>query len=127
MPLIRAQKQSEQLEEMERGHIVGLQEAGWCIERFMAQLVICAKGGATHQKTADIMDTLDQGADNAQRDLEQQTIAVFVIRREGDGLQEPPEDIGLVIEGVTVLRELSSVASACALLLASESVKQERV
>uniref|UniRef100_A0A3B1JV88 Uncharacterized protein n=1 Tax=Astyanax mexicanus TaxID=7994 RepID=A0A3B1JV88_ASTMX len=38
-------------------------------------------------------------------DLEQQTIAVFVIRRGGGGAQEPPEDVGIVIEGVTVLHE----------------------
>ncbi|XP_028461691.1 uncharacterized protein LOC114573615 [Perca flavescens] len=128
-------------------------------DKFMAQLdmhssqlikVIRAKGGATRQKTANIMDTLDQtvdinlrrecvlkalavflgedahdlikeyldsGADDAQRDLEQLTMAVFVIRKEGEGLQEPPEDIGIVIEGVEVLHELTSVASACALLL----------
>uniref|UniRef100_A0A3B4V0F7 Uncharacterized protein n=1 Tax=Seriola dumerili TaxID=41447 RepID=A0A3B4V0F7_SERDU len=60
---------------------------------------------------------VDSGADDAQRDLEQLTMAVFVIRKEGKGLQEPPEDIGIVIEGVEVLHELTSVASACALLL----------
>lgn len=54
---------------------------------------------------------------DAQRDMEQLTMAVFVIRKEGEGLQEPPEDIGIVIEGVEVLHELTSVASACALLL----------
>ena len=31
--------------------------------------------------------------------------------------QEPPEDMGIVIEGVKVLYGLTSVASACALLL----------
>uniref|UniRef100_A0A8C3AW90 Uncharacterized protein n=1 Tax=Cyclopterus lumpus TaxID=8103 RepID=A0A8C3AW90_CYCLU len=54
---------------------------------------------------------------DAQRDLEQLTLAVFVIRKEGEGLQELPEDIGIVIEGVQVLHGLTSVASACALLL----------
>lgn len=46
-------------------------------------------------------------------------MAVFVIRKEGEGLQEPPEDIGIVIEGAlhVVLHELTLVASACALLL----------
>ncbi|KAE8287211.1 hypothetical protein D5F01_LYC15180 [Larimichthys crocea] len=96
--------------------------------KFMAQLdvhssqlikVIRAKGGATRQKIANIMDTLDQdcGADDVQRDLDQVTMAVFVIRKEGEGLQEPPADIGIVTEGVEVLHELTSVASACALLL----------
>uniref|UniRef100_A0A3B4D8X7 Uncharacterized protein n=1 Tax=Pygocentrus nattereri TaxID=42514 RepID=A0A3B4D8X7_PYGNA len=49
--------------------------------------------------------------------LEQLTMAVCAIRREGEGLLEPPEDIGIVIEGVEVLHELTSFASACALLL----------
>lgn len=44
-------------------------------------------------------------------------MAVFVIRKEGVGQQEPPADIGIVIDGVEVLHELKSVASACALLL----------
>ncbi|KAL7861551.1 hypothetical protein SRHO_G00129920 [Serrasalmus rhombeus] len=126
-------------------------------EKFMAQSdmhsselikVIRTKGGATCQKTTDIMDTLDKTADihvrrecvlkalifflgenaddlikeytdsdYAQRDLEQLTMAVLAIRGEGEGLREPPEDIGIVIEGVEVLHELTSVASACALLL----------
>ncbi|KAL7831297.1 hypothetical protein SRHO_G00308000 [Serrasalmus rhombeus] len=95
-------------------------------EKFMAQLdmysselikVIHAKGGATRQKTTDIMDTLDKDSDYTQRDLEQLTMAVFAICREGEVLQESPEDIGIVIEGVEVLHELTSVASACALLL----------
>lgn len=44
-------------------------------------------------------------------------MAVFVIRKEGEGLQEPPEDIGIVIEGMAVLNNLTSVASALVLLL----------
>ncbi|XP_032429553.1 uncharacterized protein LOC116726778 [Xiphophorus hellerii] len=55
--------------------------------------------------------------DGAQMELKQLTMAVFVIRKEGEGLKEPPEDIGIVIEGVEVLHDLTSVASACALLL----------
>uniref|UniRef100_A0A3B1IL01 Uncharacterized protein n=1 Tax=Astyanax mexicanus TaxID=7994 RepID=A0A3B1IL01_ASTMX len=38
------------------------------------------------------------------------------------GPQEPPEDIGIVIDGVTVSQELSSVASACASPLGLMSV-----
>ena len=44
-------------------------------------------------------------------------MAVFVILKEQEGLQEPPKDIGIVTEGVEVLYELTLVASACALLL----------
>ncbi|KAK7916387.1 hypothetical protein WMY93_012148 [Mugilogobius chulae] len=51
------------------------------------------------------------------RDLEDVTMAVFVIHTEVHCLEEPPVDIGVVIEGVEVLNGLSSVASACALLL----------
>ncbi|AWP18314.1 putative sterile alpha motif domain-containing protein 3-like [Scophthalmus maximus] len=42
----------------------------------------------------------DSRAGLAETELEQLTMAVFVIRKEGEGLQEPPEDIGIVIEGV---------------------------
>ena len=59
----------------------------------------------------------DSGPEDIQRDLEHLTVAVFVIRKDGEGPQEPPEDIGIVIEGVKVLHGLTSVASACALLL----------
>uniref|UniRef100_A0A8C2GEW4 Uncharacterized protein n=1 Tax=Cyprinus carpio TaxID=7962 RepID=A0A8C2GEW4_CYPCA len=48
--------------------------------------------------------------------MEQLTMAVYVIRKEG-GHHEPPADIGVVIEGVKVLNELPSFTSACALLL----------
>ena len=41
------------------------------------------------------------------RDLEQLTMAVFVIWKEGEGLQEPPEDNGIVTDGVEVLHELT--------------------
>ena len=59
----------------------------------------------------------DSGQEDIQRDLEHLTVAVFVIRKDGEGLQEPPEDIGIVIKGMKVLHGLTSVASACALLL----------
>ncbi|KAI3355672.1 hypothetical protein L3Q82_004269 [Scortum barcoo] len=48
-------------------------------------------------------DSGDNSAEDVHRDLEQLTTAVFVIRKEGEGLQEPPADIGIVIEGVEVL------------------------
>ncbi|KAM7406560.1 hypothetical protein PAMP_000931 [Pampus punctatissimus] len=58
-----------------------------------------------------IKEYLDCGADDVQRDLEQVTMAVFVIRKEGEGLQEPPEDIGIVIEGVELLIDKPDCAS----------------
>lgn len=56
-------------------------------------------------------------AENAERDLEQLTMVIFVIRKDGEGEQEPPEDVGIVVEGVEALHELSSVSSAFSLLL----------
>ena len=42
-------------------------------------------------------------------------MAVCVIREEDDPLQ-PPQDVGVVIEGVEVLNKLPSVTHACAML-----------
>ena len=53
--------------------------------------------------------------DDAERGLQQCTMAVFVIREEEDPLQ-PRRDVGIIIEGVEVLNELPSVAHGCALL-----------
>uniref|UniRef100_A0A3B5QX17 Uncharacterized LOC111611868 n=2 Tax=Xiphophorus maculatus TaxID=8083 RepID=A0A3B5QX17_XIPMA len=64
-----------------------------------------------------IKEYCGSSGDDAQMELKQLTMAMFVIRKEGEGLKEPPEDIGIVIEGVEVLQDLTSVASACALLL----------
>ncbi|KAJ4947587.1 hypothetical protein JOQ06_009622 [Pogonophryne albipinna] len=64
-----------------------------------------------------IKEYLDSRTDDLQKEMEELTMGVFVIRKEGEGLQEPPADIGIIIEGVEVLNELPSVASACALLL----------
>ncbi|XP_078029677.1 uncharacterized protein LOC144466491 [Epinephelus lanceolatus] len=55
-----------------------------------------------------------QSADDAETELEHTTMAIFVLR-DGDALS-PPEDIGLVIDGAEVLNDLSSIASAYAML-----------
>ncbi|KAG1948907.1 hypothetical protein F2P79_012450 [Pimephales promelas] len=60
---------------------------------------------------------LDKQRDDWEGELEQFTMAVYVIRKEGGEHHEPPADIGVVIEGVKVLNELPSFTSACALLL----------
>ena len=52
----------------------------------------------------------------AESELEQVTMAIFIVRKDGDPLRHP-EDIGVVIEGVEVLNNLASVASAFAMLL----------
>jgi hypothetical protein len=48
-------------------------------------------------------------ADAALRDLEQLTMGVFVIGKEGERLLHPPEDIGIVIEGVEVVNEFRRI------------------
>ncbi|KAK2919915.1 uncharacterized protein [Channa argus] len=53
--------------------------------------------------------------DEAESELERCTMAVFVLR-EKDDLLQPPQEIGIVIEGVEVINELPSVLHACAIL-----------
>ncbi|KAK7912340.1 hypothetical protein WMY93_012551 [Mugilogobius chulae] len=53
--------------------------------------------------------------DEAETELASSTLAVFVMREDFDSLQ-PPQDIGIVVEGVQVLNKLPSVAHACAML-----------
>lgn len=42
---------------------------------------------------------------------------IYVIRHEGAEPTEPPEDVGIIMEGVEVLQDLSDVANGCAVLL----------
>ena len=44
-------------------------------------------------------------------------LGVYVVRHEGADSTDPPEDVGIVIEGCTVLQDLGDVASGCAVLL----------
>ncbi|XP_063349901.1 uncharacterized protein LOC134641414 [Pelmatolapia mariae] len=50
-------------------------------------------------------------------ETEQLTLGVYVVRHEGANSADTPEDIGVIIEGCTVLQALSDVAKRCALLL----------
>ncbi len=43
-------------------------------------------------------------------------MGVYIILKEGALPDDDPQDIGVLIEGVEVLRDLSSIAQACALL-----------
>lgn len=52
--------------------------------------------------------------EDAERELQQSTMAVYVIREDEEQLNTC--DVGIVIEGVEVLNELPSVAHGCALL-----------
>ena len=44
-------------------------------------------------------------------------LGIYIIRNEGAELTDPPEDIGIIIEGVEVLGDLGDVATGCAVLL----------
>lgn len=44
-------------------------------------------------------------------------IGIYIIRPEDAEVSEPPSDVGIVVEGVKVLKELGDVTKACALLL----------
>ncbi|XP_042567834.1 uncharacterized protein LOC122134871 isoform X2 [Cyprinus carpio] len=48
--------------------------------------------------------------------MEQTVMGVYVILKEGELPDDDPQDIGVLIEGVEFLSDLSSIAQACALL-----------
>ncbi|XP_073712878.1 uncharacterized protein [Misgurnus anguillicaudatus] len=52
----------------------------------------------------------------ASASMEQTVMGVYVIQKEGAEPEDKPEDIGVLIEGVEVLRELGNIMDACALL-----------
>lgn len=43
-------------------------------------------------------------------------MGVYIVRHDGADASDPPEDVGVVIEGCTVLRDLREVANGCAVL-----------
>ncbi|XP_046706911.1 uncharacterized protein LOC124386909 [Silurus meridionalis] len=59
-------------------------------------------------------------ADDVSRDtaMKETVFGIYVVRHEGDELTDPPEDVGVILEGVTVLCELGNVPFALAILLA---------
>lgn len=50
--------------------------------------------------------------------MEETVYGIYVIRHEGAEPSDAPEDVGIILEGVTVLRELRNVPLAWAILLA---------
>ncbi|KAI5607695.1 sterile alpha motif domain-containing protein 3-like, partial [Silurus asotus] len=50
--------------------------------------------------------------------MKETVFGIYVVRHEGDELNDPPEDVGVILEGVTVLCELGNVPFALAILLA---------
>lgn len=59
---------------------------------------------------------LDVDFREAEREMEKTLIGIYIIRREGGGDFDTAEDIGIIIEGVAVLRDLPDAAIAVALL-----------
>jgi len=43
-------------------------------------------------------------------------IGIYVIRQPGEDVDQSPEDVGIIVEGVQVLSEIKDVTTACALL-----------
>ncbi|KAI7800014.1 hypothetical protein IRJ41_021145, partial [Triplophysa rosa] len=89
------------------------------LDAYMGNLtgVIRSRGGATCEKTGELIQILDEvrvfhigenpkdlikeyvdQADDCESDLAQLTIAVYVVRKEGGEFLQPPDDIGIVIE-----------------------------
>ncbi|XP_029995424.1 uncharacterized protein LOC115422931 [Sphaeramia orbicularis] len=54
--------------------------------------------------------------DGTQRDLDQMLIRIYGIKNPGAGVDQLPEDVGIIVEGVQVLHGLKDVTTACALL-----------
>lgn len=48
--------------------------------------------------------------------MDKTTIGIYVIKHEGADASDPLEDVGIIVEGVTVLKDIGDVASATALL-----------
>lgn len=55
--------------------------------------------------------------DLVENEKRQMVLGVYMVWREGAGVDQKPEDVGVVIEGVTVLSDRPSVACACTMLL----------
>uniref|UniRef100_A0AAY5KL14 Uncharacterized protein n=1 Tax=Esox lucius TaxID=8010 RepID=A0AAY5KL14_ESOLU len=58
----------------------------------------------------------DIGID-AVTEIERLVLGVYIVRHDGADATDPPEDVGVVIEGCTVLRDLREAANGCAVLL----------
>jgi len=49
-------------------------------------------------------------------EMEKLALGLYVVRHDGADATDPPEDVGIVIEGCTVLRDLREVTNGCAVL-----------
>ncbi|XP_051779502.1 uncharacterized protein LOC114646060 isoform X2 [Erpetoichthys calabaricus] len=80
--------------------------------------VFSSKGGITGRKIRNIMAVAAKNGNpnDAEREIEQTVMGIYVIRREGEDDTEEAEDVGVVLEGVEVLNELKNIVSAFIML-----------
>lgn len=58
----------------------------------------------------------DYSGEEAQRQIAQTTMGIYVVRKEGADDEEEPETVGVVIEGVELFSELRSISYAFVML-----------
>ncbi|KAI3357110.1 hypothetical protein L3Q82_015579 [Scortum barcoo] len=63
-----------------------------------------------------IKEYLNVNSEEAEREIAQTTMGLYVIQKDGADDKEKPEDVGVVIEGVEVLCKLGSISFGCAML-----------
>ncbi|XP_051779497.1 uncharacterized protein LOC114646060 isoform X1 [Erpetoichthys calabaricus] len=63
-----------------------------------------------------VKEYLNGNPNDAEREIEQTVMGIYVIRREGEDDTEEAEDVGVVLEGVEVLNELKNIVSAFIML-----------
>lgn len=68
------------------------------------------------EPNALITEYVDVDFRNALTQMETTVIGIYVIRHESEGEHQAPEDVGIIIEGVTVIKDLGDVATAVSLL-----------
>ncbi|KAJ8014087.1 hypothetical protein DPEC_G00036610 [Dallia pectoralis] len=54
--------------------------------------------------------------EDAQADMDQTVIGIYVMKTQSLDVDQSPEDVGIIVEGVQVLQELEDFGQACALL-----------
>uniref|UniRef100_A0A3B3S4F1 Uncharacterized protein n=1 Tax=Paramormyrops kingsleyae TaxID=1676925 RepID=A0A3B3S4F1_9TELE len=67
--------------------------------------------------TTLVTEYLDVHNDDAQQSTGATVLGIYVIRCEGAEARDSYQDVGIIVEGLTVLQNLRSVAHACALML----------
>ncbi|XP_073803642.1 uncharacterized protein [Danio rerio] len=66
--------------------------------------------------TTVVKEFEDSNPKEAEARISETTLGLFVIRKEGAGAEEEPSDVGVVIEGVTLLENLKSISFGLVIL-----------